>query len=75
MLELNTEEVKLLKKVLKYVIDSEEKHYNEMPIGAKRDQHICHDAMILNTIVQLKSELPPVFLSGDTSLDSFKNGS
>lgn len=75
MLELNTEEVKLLKKVLKYVIDSEEKHYRELPIGTDRDDHICHTAMILNTIVQLKSELPPVFLSGDTSLDSFKNGS
>lgn len=65
MINLSTEETQSLQKVLEYVLSSEEKNYEAyIKEGGTPEKHIYYHANMLKYIVELKSDLPDVKLSG-----------
>ena len=75
MLSLSTDEVKLLQKILQYVMESEEKNYMEhIANGMNEEDHIYHSANMLKHIINLKKGLPEIKLTGDSTLEQFING-
>lgn len=75
MLQLNEAEVQYLEKILEYVIDTEADNYEQYCLeGETPEKHIYFHAYALQVILSLKKELPPVNLTGDTSLKKFIKG-
>lgn len=67
MLNLSSKEVKSLKKVLEYVLDSEADSFEEyVREGGEKERHVYYHANMLSFIVALKQDLPPVKLTGET---------
>jgi hypothetical protein len=63
---LSTEEVKSIKKVLDYVVDSEAESYERfIAEGNNPEKHVYHHANMMIHILELKKDLPDVKLTGD----------
>ena len=73
MVNLSSEEVKSLKKVIDYILDTEGDNYEEfIRDGGEEDHHVMYHAIMMGHILTLKEELPAVKLTGDISLSKFK---
>lgn len=66
-MELTGKEVKSLMKVLEYVVDSEADSFEEfIREGGEEKRHVYYHANMLQHIVNLKKDMPPVILTGKT---------
>jgi len=72
MMNLSSEEVKSLKKVIEYVLDSEAESFEiYIQEGGEEERHVYYHANMMQHILNLKGELPEVKLTGDITLDKF----
>lgn len=52
------EELKSLKKILRYMKDSEKTHYEEhIEDGGKSEQHIFHHVKVVDKVVKLREKI------------------
>jgi len=73
MVNLSSEEVKSLKKVIDYILGTEGDNYDRfIKDGGEEEHHVMYHAIMMSHILTLKGELPAVRLTGDISLSKFK---
>ena len=71
-MKLSNKEVKSLRKVIDYILDTEGDSYDEfIKEGGEEEHHVMYHAIMMQHILELKGELPDTKLTGDTSLDKF----
>ena len=74
MISLSSGEVKSVQKVLDYILDTEGDSYDEyIRDGGEEDHHVMYHAIMMSHILSLKSELPDTVLTGDVTLNKFKD--
>lgn len=72
---LSGEEVKSLKKILNHTLDTEAEDYERyVKEGGDPEKHMYHQANMMMHILNLKSDMPKVKLTGDIDLVKFKRG-